>query len=93
MNLPLKIISIETLMGKWGMSEMDIFQIVLNHHLLPVNKCHPDEDWTEYSLEKTIYLFTWKEEYGNRSIIFRMYDIENLQRKLDSKLSLGSITI
>ena len=87
MNLPLRIISVETLMGKRNMSEMDIFQIVLNHHLLPVNKCHPDEDWTEYSLEKTIYLFTWKEEYGNRSIIFRVSDIQKLERKLGGNLS------
>jgi hypothetical protein len=93
MNLPFDRISIETLMDKWGMSKMDIFQIVLNHQLLPVHSDHPDADWIEYSLEEAVYLFTWKEKYGNRSIIFRMSDIENLEGKLGSKLSKSSSII
>lgn len=88
MNLPFNIISIETLMDKWNMSKMDVFQIVLNHNLIPVHKGHPESDWKEYDFQMVIYLFTWPEKYGDRQIIFRVSDIENLERKLGSKLSI-----
>ena len=93
MNLPIEIISIETLKDKWDMSCMDVFQIVLNHNLIPVHKGHPESDWTEYDLETVIYLFTWTEEYGNQPIIFKLSDIENLEQKSGGRLSKSSSLI
>jgi len=95
MNLPYTVISIDTLMLRWAMSEMDIFQIVLNRHLLPAKLAHPhpEADLIEYDFLDAIELFKRKKENGNCSIIFRMSDIENLERKLGGKLSKSSSII
>ena len=95
MNLPIDIISIETLMDKWGMSKMDIFQIVLNRHLLPAKLAHPhpEAELIEYDFLDAVDLFTGEEEYGNRSIIFRVSDVKKLERKLGSKCSISDSII
>jgi hypothetical protein len=48
MDLPIEIITMDSLMKRWNMSFNDIFLIVLNQDLTPVYCEYPDEEWKKF---------------------------------------------
>jgi hypothetical protein len=84
MSLPTKIIALESLMKRWGMSFNDIFLIVLNHDLSPVYRENEQTKWNKFNEDEdhdAVDLFIG-ESKSVYPILFLRDDVTRLEQDL-----------
>ena len=88
MSFPAKIIALESLMKRWGMSFNDIFLMVLNHDLTPVYRENEQTTWNKFNEDEdhdTVDLFIG-ESKNVWPTLFLREDIRRLEQDLGGKI-------
>lgn len=87
MNLPAKIISLETAMKRWGMSLSDVFLLTYNHRLRPVYRYTTEwKYWDEQEGGDWMDLFDQGTE-GTIKIFFLRSDIAELEQRIGGPIT------
>jgi hypothetical protein len=89
MDLPIEIITLDSLMKRWTMSFNDIFLIVLNQDLTPVYSTYPDADWKKYGGDPEhdiIDVFLQNDKDPSR-IVFLRSDVRQLEENCGGQVS------
>ncbi len=89
MDLPIEIITLDSLMKRWTMSFNDIFLIVLNQDLTPVYCEYPDEEWKKYGSDPEhdlLDVFLQNDKDPSR-IVFLRSDVKRLEETCGGQIS------
>lgn len=88
-DLPIEIITMDSLMKRWNMSFSDIFLIVLNQDLAPVYNQFPEPGWKKFGDDpEHDILDVFLQKDGDPSgIAFLRSDVRRLENKFKGKVS------
>ena len=90
MDLPIDIITMDSLMKRWSMSFMDIVLAVVNHDLTPVYKNYPNSDWEkidDQDHDQDILGPFYDPKADPSKIAFFKSDVEKIEAKFDRHVS------
>jgi len=95
MDLPIEIITMDSLMKRWNMSFMDIFLVVLNQDLSPVYRENPEQKWKQFGSDPDhdiLTLFTVPNSDPSR-IIFLRSDVQKIEERFGGQISKSPAVI
>jgi hypothetical protein len=89
MDLPIEIVTMDSLMKRWNMSFNDIFLVVLNQDLTPVYNQFPEPGWKKFGddQEHDILDVFLQKDRDPSGIVFLRSDVRQLENKFGGKVS------
>jgi hypothetical protein len=89
MELPIEIITMDSLMKRWNMSFMDILLVVVNQDLTPVYREDPSSGWNKYGgdPDHDILALFYDPKADASRIIFLRSDVQKIEEVFGGQLS------